>query len=102
MKTLMFHRGHIEVASSEGAGTTFIGRIPERPQTRVSREARARGPSSSSALLLAILAFILAVAGCGHAPPVTGNRAPGAGPDPDYPEINCAVNNTVDCRPPAD
>ncbi len=53
-------------------------------------------------LLMALL-VALASAGwsCAHAPPVTGNRAPGAGPDPDYPEINCAVNNTVDCRPAA-
>ncbi len=36
---------------------------------------------------------------CAHAPPVTGNHARDAPPDPDNPEQNCSVNNTIDCRP---
>lgn len=51
--------------------------------------------------LLAVLLIMLSWTGwaCAHAPPATGTRGLAAGPDPDYPEINCAVNNTVDCRP---
>ena len=36
---------------------------------------------------------------CAHAPPATGPKGPNAQPDPDYPEVNCNVNNTLDCRP---
>jgi hypothetical protein len=44
------------------------------------------------------LLVALALLGCAHAqaPPVRpadGHR------DPDYPEVNCDVNDTVDCRP---
>lgn len=39
---------------------------------------------------------------CAHAPPVTGNRDPNAPIDPDNPEQNCQLNNTVDCRPASD
>lgn len=48
--------------------------------------------------LPALVACALAV-GCAHAPPATGSRGPNARPDPDYPEMNCDLNNTVDCRP---
>ncbi len=37
--------------------------------------------------------------GCAHAPPVTGDRAADAAPNIEYPEANCGVNNSVDCRP---
>jgi hypothetical protein len=43
----------------------------------------------------AILAAVALLA-CAHAPPVRpadGHR------DPEYPEVNCDVNDTVDCRP---
>jgi hypothetical protein len=44
-----------------------------------------------------LLALALAgLAGCAHAPPV---RPANGHQDPDYPEINCDLNNTVDCRP---
>lgn len=59
------------------------------------------GPHLRSLVLMLIPLASMAAA-CGHAPPVTGNRAPGAGPDPNYPEINCGVSNTVDCRPASD
>jgi len=48
--------------------------------------------------VLAVLAPLLACNA--HAPPATGRyRGPFAGPDPDYPEINCDMNSTIDCRP---
>ena len=50
-------------------------------------------------LVVATLAALTMALACGHAPPVTGNRAPDAPIDPDYPEQNCAINNTVDCMP---
>lgn len=46
-----------------------------------------------------MLLWVSMMMACAHAPPVTGNRAPGAGTDPDNPEVNCNVNNTIDCRP---
>jgi hypothetical protein len=55
---------------------------------------------SRKVLRLALAAGLLATA-CAHAPPVTGSRDPQAAIDPDYPEINCNVNNTADCRPSA-
>ncbi len=51
-------------------------------------------------LRLGVAAGLLVTA-CAHAPPATGNRDPQAQIDPDNPEINCQVNNTVDCRPAA-
>ena len=47
------------------------------------------------------LMLVLASTGlsCVHAPPAIGSRVVGAGPDADQPEMNCDVNNTVDCRP---
>jgi len=45
---------------------------------------------------LAALAAALALA-CGHAPPV---RPADGHQDPDYPEINCDLYHTADCRPP--
>ncbi len=38
---------------------------------------------------------------CAHAPPATGNRDPDAPIDPEYPEINCHMYTTPDCREPA-
>ncbi len=38
---------------------------------------------------------------CAHAQPATGNHDPNAPVDPDHPEQNCSVNNTVDCNPAA-
>ncbi len=38
---------------------------------------------------------------CAHAPPATGNRDPDAPLDAEYPEINCKLYTTVDCREPA-
>ena len=52
-------------------------------------------------LLGAVVAAAFSGAGCAHAPPATGDRAPGAF-DPDNPEMNCSLNNTVDCRPASD
>lgn len=48
------------------------------------------------------------VAACAHAPTTGGQESStsqatsGSYPypfDPDNPEVNCAINNTVDCRP---
>jgi hypothetical protein len=50
-------------------------------------------------LLLAVLALPSLGANCAHAEPATGNRNPDAPLDPDYPEQNCKVNNSPDCRP---
>ncbi len=52
--------------------------------------------SRRSALLLITLVGL--VAACAHAPPATGNRAPGATVDPNNPDVNCQLYNTVDCR----
>jgi hypothetical protein len=50
--------------------------------------------------VLALLrAWALLALTCAHAQPASGNRDPDAGMDPDYPEQNCRVNNTADCRP---
>jgi hypothetical protein len=46
-----------------------------------------------------ILALAAGIQGCGHAQPATGDRRPDAPVDLDYPEQNCGVNFTVDCRP---
>ncbi len=46
-----------------------------------------------------ILAATLLAGACAHAPPVTGSRDPSAPLDPDYPDVNCSLYNTVDCRP---
>jgi hypothetical protein len=57
-----------------------------------------RGPSRS--LVAALLSVISLAAGCGHAQPATGpNRDPSVPVDPNYPEQNCQVNPTIDCRP---
>ncbi len=63
---------------------------------------RGRATSARRLAVLLAAAAIASAAGCAHAPPVSGNRDPNAPIDPDYPEQNCSVNNTTDCRPPAD
>jgi hypothetical protein len=53
--------------------------------------------------LTASFVLLLLAAGCGHAQPATGpNRDPSVPVDPAYPEQNCQVNFTVDCRPAGD
>ncbi len=59
----------------------------------MTRHAAARRVAWLGAVALA------AAFACAHAPPATGNHAPDAAIDPDYPEQNCAVNNTIDCMP---
>ncbi len=54
---------------------------------------------SSKLLLACVVAVASLGARCAHAPPATGNHDPDAPIDPDYPEINCHINPTVDCRP---
>ncbi len=49
----------------------------------------------------AVLAVGLLATTCAHAPPATGNRDPDAQIDPEYPDINCKLYTTVDCRPGA-
>ncbi len=50
-------------------------------------------------LMWLLVAIACLGAACAHAPPVTGNHDPDAPIDPDNPEQNCHINNTVDCRP---
>lgn len=53
-------------------------------------------------MIAAAAAAVSLVLGCAHAPPVTGDHARGAPTDASYPEQNCGIYNTVDCRPSAD
>lgn len=55
-----------------------------------------------TAMLLGAMLAVAASASCAHAPPATGDHRPNAPLDPDNPEQNCSLNNTVDCRPSAD
>ncbi len=48
-------------------------------------------------LASAVLLLQLACTHGAKAPPI-GNRDPDAQPDPDYPEVNCKLYTTVDCR----
>ncbi len=59
-----------------------------------------KGRGRGSRLLAVAIALAGVVLACAHAPPVVGPRDGRI--DPDNPEANCAINNTVDCRPPAD
>ncbi len=53
------------------------------------------------ALMAAIAVTFLQLACNAHAMPATGrDRGPFAGPHPEYPEINCDLYSTIDCRPP--
>lgn len=78
--------------------TAGAWRAAGRPVT-IAAEVEAMAPSRFT--WAALLLLVLALSGCAHAPPATGNRAPNAPIDPDYPDINCSVNNTTDCRPGA-
>lgn len=57
---------------------------------------------SSRSQVAALLCLLSVATACGHAQPAVGpNKDPSVPIDPNYPEQNCQVNPTIDCRPGA-